>query len=143
VIFFDPALAEAFGFQRKRSGHTVSKGRFLGAQMGAYLDGDLWLELAKIANGHAARLAAALAKAPGVRLPWAAAANEIFAIIPYGLDLALKEAGARYYDWSLRDYPPEVVPPSEGEVFIRLVTSYATKAEDIDGLIGVVKRFLK
>ncbi len=35
VIFFDKAQAESFQFRRKRSGHTVSKGRLLGAQMAA------------------------------------------------------------------------------------------------------------
>jgi threonine aldolase len=139
VIFFDPALAEAFGFQRKRAGHTVSKGRFLGAQMLAYLDGGLWLDLAKTANEQAAKLAAGLAKIPCVRLPWPPSANEIFVIIPGAIDKMLKAAGAAYYDWGLRDYPPEVVPPSEGEVFIRLVTSYATESSDIERFIAVAR----
>jgi threonine aldolase len=143
VIFFDPALAEAFGFQRKRAGHTVSKGRFLGAQMLAYLDGGLWLELAKIANGCAARLVADLAKVPGIRLPWAPAANEIFAIMPRSVDAALKAAGARYYDWSLRDYPSSVSPPGDEEVFIRLVTSYATTASDIEHFIAAARGSVK
>jgi len=140
VIFFDPALAQAFGFQRKRAGHTISKGRFLGAQMCAYLDGGLWLDLAQIANGHAARLAAEFAKVPGVRLPWAACANEIFAIIPRALDETLKAAGARYYDWSLRDFPENKNPPVENEVFIRLVTSFETTAADIERFIGVARK---
>ena len=33
VMFFDPSRAENFAFQRKRGGQTLSKGRFLGAQM--------------------------------------------------------------------------------------------------------------
>ncbi len=143
VIFFDSAMAEAFAYQRKRSGHTVSKGRFLGAQMLAYLDARLWLDLAKIANGHAARLAAGLAKIPGVRLPWMPDANEIFVIIPGAIDKMLKAAGAAYYEWGLRDYPPEVIPPSEGEVFVRLVTSYATASADIDRLIAIAQGIVK
>ena len=39
VIFFNPAKAAEFAFQRKRGGHTLSKGKFLGAQMEAYLKG--------------------------------------------------------------------------------------------------------
>ena len=35
LLFFDRGKADAFAFQRKRGGHTVSKGRFLGAQMNA------------------------------------------------------------------------------------------------------------
>ena len=49
-------------------GQTLSKGRFLGAQMEAWLAGDLWLELARRANGAARRLAEGLAAAPGLRL---------------------------------------------------------------------------
>ena len=30
VIFFDPERAKTFPFLRKRGGHTLSKGRFLG-----------------------------------------------------------------------------------------------------------------
>jgi threonine aldolase len=40
VVFFDPAQADDFAFRRKRGGHTLSKGRLLGAQMLAYLEGD-------------------------------------------------------------------------------------------------------
>jgi len=132
VIFFDPGLAKTFAFQRKRSGHTISKGRFLGAQMLAYLEAGLWLDLAKIANQRSMSLAAGLAKTPGVRLPWPADANEIFAILPAAADAALKAAGATYYEWSLRNYPGGFGPPGEEEVFIRLVTSYATNVEDIE-----------
>jgi threonine aldolase len=139
VIFFDKALPEAFGYQRKRAGHTISKGRFLGSQMLAYLEDGLWLVLAKSANAFAARLAEELAKVPGVRLPWPAAANEIFAIMPRVLDDRLKAAGAHYYDWTLREFPSALHPPGEKEVFIRLVTSYATTEEDIDRLIAVAR----
>jgi len=69
VIFFDPARAERFGFRRKRSGHTVSKGRLLGAQMSAYLRNNHWLENARHANAMAKRLSEALGGLPGVRLP--------------------------------------------------------------------------
>jgi threonine aldolase len=105
----------------------------------AYLEGGLWLELAKSANAHAARLAAELSKVPGVRLPWPAAANEIFAIIPRVLDDRLKAAGAHYYGWTVRAFPAALNPPGEKEAFIRLVTSYATTAEDIDRLIAVAR----
>ena len=68
VVFFDPERAKTFGFQRKRGGHLLSKGRFLGAQMEAYLNGGLWLRLAAQANASAAKLAAGLAATPKFRL---------------------------------------------------------------------------
>ena len=37
VVFFDPAKARDFQFIRKRSGHLISKNRFVAAQFKAYL----------------------------------------------------------------------------------------------------------
>ena len=50
VIIFDPAKAWEFELRRKRAGHLFSKHRYLSAQMQAYLEGDLWLDLARRAN---------------------------------------------------------------------------------------------
>ena len=46
-------------------GHTLSKGRFLGAQMEAYLTGGLWLRLAGRANAAARRLSGRLVGCAG------------------------------------------------------------------------------
>jgi len=86
VIFFDPFRAASVPYLRKRSGHTLSKGRFLGAQLTAYLANGHWLDLAATANAHAQRLAQGLAKIPGVRLPWPCEGNEVFAIFLRALD---------------------------------------------------------
>ena len=64
VIFFDPDRAASFPFLRKRGGHTLSKGRFLGAQMLAYLEGGLWLDLAARANAAAQSLRRCARSAP-------------------------------------------------------------------------------
>jgi threonine aldolase len=137
VIFFDPAKAASLPFRRKRSGHTLSKGRFLGAQMTTYLEGGHWLELAKAANGQAKRLAQGLAGLPGVRIPWQCEANEVFAILPSTADAALKAHGAVYYPWKFRDLSLGCAPPASNEVFIRLVTSFATCSSDIDRFIAI------
>ncbi|WPP04655.1 threonine aldolase family protein [Methylocella tundrae] len=134
VLVFDPAKAHTLPFQRKRSGHTVSKGRFLGAQMAAYLEDGHWLVNARTANEHAARLAAGLARAPGARLPWPRQANEVFAFLPGKTDAALRAAGVRYYDWTMRDFGEQ---RAEDEVFVRLVTSFATSASDVEKLIAL------
>ena len=47
VVLFDPGRAWEFELRRKRGGHLFSKHRFLAAQMEAYLEGDLWLDLAE------------------------------------------------------------------------------------------------
>jgi len=138
VIFFDKAMAASFSFQRKRSGHTVSKGRLLGAQMTAYLEDGLWLELAAHANGKAKRLAEKLSAlggaSGGVRLAWPADANELFVVLPKAMHERLMAAGAHYYTWSLRDGQDDLVKPDE--VLIRLVTSFATSDDEIDAFLA-------
>ena len=138
VIFFDSALAQDFAFRRKRGGHTLSKGRFLGAQMSAYLKDGHWLDLARHANAMADRLAQGLATCPGVRLPWPCEANEVFAIVPRAADSALKAAGALYYHWGNRGLPPDQAPQAH-EVFVRLVPSFATKTQEVDRFLGIVR----
>lgn len=138
VIFFDKALAESFAYQRKRGGHTLSKGRLLGAQMCAYLEDGHWLDLARHANEAAQRLSKGLAAIPGVRVPWPVQANEVFAVIPRKADAALKAAGSRYYDWGARGLT-DAQKPKAHEVFVRLVCSFATKFEDVERFVGTVK----
>ena len=59
LIFFDPELAAATHYRRKRAGHLLSKGRYLAAQILAMLEDDVWLRNARAANAAAARLAEA------------------------------------------------------------------------------------
>lgn len=139
VIFFDPAKAESLPYRRKRSGHTLSKGRFLGAQMIAYLENGHWLDLARTANAHARQLAEGLAKVPGVRLAWPSQANEIFVILPGAIDAALKAAGALYYDWDFRGFESELGQRRKDEVFVRLVTSFATPPSDLERLLVLAR----
>ncbi len=138
VIFFDRAKAEGFQYRRKRGGHTLSKGRLLGAQMCAYLEGGHWLDLARHTNAMAGRLADGLAAVKGVRLAWPAQANEVFPILPRRVDTALRTAGFVYHPWtSLSLKPNQFV--GEDEVLTRLVTSFVTKAGDVDRLITVAR----
>ena len=126
VIFFDPAKAKDFAYLRKRAGHTLSKGRLLGAQMQAYLNNGHWLDLARHANAAALQLAQGLARIKGVRLPWPVQANEVFAILPACIDTALRKAGALYYHW--HDHAlPSGETLRDNEVFARLVTSFDTQ----------------
>ena len=138
VIFFDHALAQDFAFRRKRGGHTLSKGRFLGAQMSAYLEGGHWLDLARHANAMADRLAQGLGTCPRVRLPWPCDANEVFAILPRAADAALKAAGALYYQWGNRGLTVSEAPQAD-EVFVRLLPSFATRPQEVDRFIEIVR----
>ena len=136
VVLFDPALAANFAYLRKRGGHTLSKGRFLGAQMEAYLTDGLWLRLAERANAAARRLAERLGALPGVRLAWPCEANEVFLVVPDATVAAWRAAGAKFYAWSTRSLAAERAPRA-GETLVRLVTSFETREEEIDRLAAV------
>ncbi|MGA3302073.1 MAG: beta-eliminating lyase-related protein [Methylovirgula sp.] len=139
VIFFDSTKAKNFPYQRKRGGHALSKGRFLGAQMLAYLSDDLWLRLARKANVQAAKLAAGLADVPGIALIWPCVANEIFLELPRTMDQALRKGGAHYYEWSLPDAERARHAMREDRISIRLATSFATETAHIERFIALAK----
>ena len=138
VVFFDRDRAADFLYLRKRGGHTVSKGRFIGAQMLAWLDDDHWLNLARHANAQAKRLADGLQTISGARLPWQPQVNEVFAILPQAADKALRAAGAQYYDWGGRGLEGgNMLKPDE--VFLRMVTSFATAPDDADRFVAIAR----
>ena len=130
IVVFDPALAESIATLRKRAGHLVSKHRLIAAQMLAYLENGLWLDLARHANRMAAMLADAVTAAGG-RLAWPADGNELFAILPRTALARAKEAGATFYEW-YPNWAPAERPPAEDEALVRLVTSFATTEADVE-----------
>ena len=137
VIFFNPNQAASFPFLRKRGGHTLSKGRFLGAQMAAYLDGGLWLTLAQRANEAARRMAHGLAGVEQVRLAWPQRINEVFAIVPRPLAAALQAEGAQFHEWRSRAVAASAAP-REGEAFLRLVCAFDTSDAEVDRFLAIV-----
>jgi threonine aldolase len=131
VVFFDPARGANMQERRKRGGHLVSKHRFIAAQIEAYLADGLWLNLARHANAMADRLAAGLSAA-GLPPIWPVEANEVFVALPRQTDARLQQAGASYYPWSAQ--PEGTALPSDA-VLVRLVTSFATSAGEVDRFV--------
>ncbi|HEY0106862.1 MAG TPA: low specificity L-threonine aldolase [Rhizomicrobium sp.] len=123
VIFFDPGAAADFVYRRKKSGHLLSKMRFVSAQLDAYLADGLWLANARRANGQAQRLAQGLARAGTIAIAHPVAANAVFARMPKALADRLRAAGAVFYDWG--------APAADGTVLARLMLSFATPDEDV------------
>ena len=129
VIFFDASRAEDFAYRRKKSGHLVSKMRFLSAQLEAYLAGDLWLGNARRANALAKRLGDGLAAVPGVTLAQPVQANAVFAWMSRALSRKLHAQGAQFYDWR-----------EDGDrVMARLVLSFATPDADVAKFLEAAK----
>jgi threonine aldolase len=137
VVFFDKALADDFVYLRKRTGQLASKGRFLAAQMLAYLDDERWLRNARHANGMADRLAERLQTVPGVRLPFPVGGNAVYAIVPAGIHDRMKAHQGRGLQWPGEGPGTDTV--RQGEVFIRLLASFSTTTSDVDDFVTALR----
>jgi threonine aldolase len=135
VVIFDPAKAWEFELRRKRGGHLFSKHRFLSAQMQAYLEDDLWLQMARHANAMGRRLAEGLTRVPGASLLHPAEANMVFPQFSRARHEAARTAGAVYHYWP---GPPAETGPAEEPLAARLVCSWSTTAEEVDRFLEVV-----
>lgn len=136
IVFFDTDRAVDFAYIRKRAGHTISKHRFIAAQFRAYLESGLWLQLAAHANAMAGRLGDGI-RAAGGRLAWPGAGNEVFAILPRAVLARAKEAGATFHEWEA-EWVPEANRPGPDETIVRLVTSFATDAGEVDAFLAAL-----
>lgn len=130
VIFFHRQDVADFEYRRKKSGHLLSKMRFVSAQLDAYLEDGRWLKAASHANALARKLGEDLAKIPGAELASPVQANAVFARLPNQTIARLRKAGAVFYDWS---------PPAGGKTLIRLVLSFATSEEAVDRFIAAAR----
>lgn len=135
VVIFDPAKAWEFELRRKRGGHLFSKHRYLSAQMAAYLEDGLWLDLARRANAAGQRLANGLSAGGKVALEAAPPANLMFARLPRAINRRAMEAGASYY---IFDPDDALDGPDDTLQRVRLVTSWCTSDEAIDRFVDLV-----
>jgi threonine aldolase len=127
VVLLRPEHADGFAYLRKQTLQLASKGRFLAAQFIALLAGDLWQRNAAHANAMAARLAAAVADAPGVRITQPVQANAVFAAIsPAATEILQRDW--RFYVWN----------PSTGEV--RWMCAWDTTSEEVDAFSAAIRR---
>lgn len=129
VVIFDRDRATEFDLRRKRAGHLFSKHRYLAAQMMAWLEDGLWLDLAGRANSAATRMAEGLSKLPGVRLRHPVDGNVIFVDWPGAVAKLLRARGATFYD----------APREDGTPGARLVASWDTDTEQITRFLALAK----
>jgi threonine aldolase len=137
VVLFEAEKAAEIEWLRKRSGHVVSKAWPIAAQFLAMLENDHWVDLARHANAMAAALSQGLAEA-GHGLGFETEANEIFAVLPKAVIARLKQDGAKLYEWPAAALPEDKRPPADADL-VRLVTSFATKAEEVERFLGIVR----
>jgi threonine aldolase len=126
IVVFRKDLAASLAPHWHRSGHRLSKMRFLSAQLEAYFTEDLWLRNARRANAAAARLAAGLG--PFLEIVRPVESNFVFARIPPPVVATLRARGFDFYDWQLF-----------GADVHRLATAYATTDAEVDAFIETVR----
>ncbi len=126
VVLLAPELAEGFAWVRKQSMQLASKGRYLGAQFTALLEGDLWLRSAAHANAMAQRLAAAVAGLAGVRVTQRVQANVVFAVLNPAVSARLQ-----------RDWPFYLWDDATGEV--RWMCSWDTSEAEVDAFVAALR----
>jgi threonine aldolase len=133
VVFLRPGLGESFRFTRKQLGQLASKMRFLAAQFDALLEGELWRSNASHANTMAKRLGEAVAAIDGAEIAHPVQANGVFVTLPAAAIEALRDAlpaALAFYVWD------------EEAGTIRLMCSWDTTEEDVDGFLGALARAL-
>jgi threonine aldolase len=123
IVLFDKSLSSEFAYRRKRSGHLMSKMRFMSAQIDAYLRNNLWLNNAKHANNMADRLRTGLGGIDNIELINPSKTNIVFCRMPTSLSEKLLSQGFEFYNnrWE--------------EGVVRLVTSFATTPEEVECFI--------
>ncbi len=126
LLVFDPERVEGLAQRRMRAGHLLSKGRFLGVQMEAYLKDGLWLDNARHANAMAGRLADGL-RAAGYPPTLPVEANAVFVALPPPVRCRLADAGIIAAPW------PDLSPDT-----LRFVAAFDTPAEVVDRVVEVV-----
>jgi threonine aldolase len=128
-------LAEAMPFLRKTSMQLPSKMRFVSAQLTALFENNAALAIAngKRANGMAQKLYAEIVEIAKhhseISLPNVAEANAVFPILPQKITEAL-QAQYRFYVWN----------QATGQV--RLMCSWDTEEEDVNGLVGLLRELI-
>ncbi len=103
VLFDHHDRLETLERLRKRSGHLLSKMRYVSAQLLAYVTDGLWLDLARNANRQAGVFAKAISEHPEARLEFPVHANEVFVSwTPAGFQ-HLENKGIEFLKWPGRD----------------------------------------
>ena len=127
ICFLRPGISGDFKYIRKQGMQLASKMRFISAQYLAYFRDDLWKKSALHSNRMARILAGKLSGIKGIQITQPVQSNGVFAILPHEVADSVCKSYF-FYPWN------EVT--SE----YRLMTSWDTTEEDIDGLVELLER---
>ncbi|MTK12827.1 MAG: low specificity L-threonine aldolase [Clostridiaceae bacterium] len=128
MVICNDSLKEDFRFHIKQKGALLAKGRLLGIQFLELFRDDLYFDLARHANKMADLLKNEISRA-GYKFLIHSPSNQIFPILPDRLIEKLEE-NYSFYIWEKVD---------QNNSAIRLVTSWATKEENVQAFIKELK----
>lgn len=129
VLVLNADAVRGIEYVRKSLMQLASKQRFLAAQFLALFDDELYLKVARHANGMAQLLAASVRELPGVELTQDVESNAVFATLPNEVSTRLM-AQVPFYFWD----------EAAGEV--RWMCSWDTTEDDVRDFVELVKREL-
>ena len=131
VLFFDPALAQDFGYVRKQGLQLASKMRFISVQFDAVLHNDLWRRTAHHANQMAQKLAEKIRNVPNVNILYPVQTNGVHAEIPTA---CVTELQSEFYFIGF-DLSGPSCP-------VRWMASYNTTTEDVEEFAAAIERIV-
>jgi threonine aldolase len=130
ICFLKPGLSNDFKYIRKQGMQLASKMRFISAQYIAYFRNDLWKKCASHSNAMARILYRVLQDVKEITITQPVESNGVFVIMPDGLAEKIQNHFF-FYPWNekISEY--------------RLMTSWDTTEEDIEGFVEILKKELK
>jgi len=140
VVFFGKEKGINFEYLRKQGMQLHSKMRYIAAQFDRYLTNELWKKNALQANTMANKLAEALQQFPQLQLTREVEANGVFCTMPPDLIPKLQK---EYFFHVWNEKPSLVSGAFASHVKeVRLMCSWDTTNEDIEGFIELIKQKL-
>ncbi len=134
LVITNPEIDDHFRWMIKRSLGMLAKGKIIGVQLEALLEGgenNLLSRIARHENKMAKRLREGLEEM-GVSFYSKSPTNQIFPVFPKTVVEEL-EKDFFFYRWA---------PEKDGIIPVRFVTSWGTSEEDVDSLLARVKEVL-
>ncbi|MCL2563897.1 MAG: beta-eliminating lyase-related protein [Oscillospiraceae bacterium] len=129
VVICNPQYKQDFRYLIKRHGGLLAKGFLLGIQFECLFEDGLYFDLGQHGVSEAMRIRKAVLDA-GLPLQYDTSANQQFPRVPDALARELAKEFA-FLSWE---------KPNETETVLRFCTSWATRSEDVDALIGALRR---
>lgn len=130
ICFLKPGMSVDFKYIRKQGMQLASKMRFISAQYIGYFKNDLWKLCASHSNSMAKLLSEKLLQIPDVKITQTVQSNGVFVIIPEEVAERVRKHYF-FYPWneSISEY--------------RLMTSWDTSEEDIEGFVALLIKELR